>query len=121
MGVLISRLRAIMRRGQPRHGTILQYGDVVFDPSQYSASVGDIQLSLSRREFAALHLFLRRPNHVLSKTEVEEAIYGFGDELSSNAIEVLLHRLRKKLQGAGSILYIHNMRGIGYMLMEKPL
>jgi DNA-binding response OmpR family regulator len=119
MGVLISRLRAIMRRGQPRHGTVLQHGDVTFDPNQYSASVGETQLSLSRREFAALHLFLRRPNHVLSKSEVEEAIYGFGDELSSNAIEVLLHRLRKKLQNAGSTLYIHNMRGIGYMLMEK--
>lgn len=119
MGVLISRLRAIMRRGQPRHGTILQHGDVTFDLGQYSASVGETPLALSRREFAALHLFLRRPNHVLSRAEVEEAIYGFGDELSSNAIEVLLHRLRKKLHGAGSALYIHNMRGIGYMLMER--
>lgn len=119
MGVLISRLRAVMRRGQPRYGTVLQHGNIALDPTQHSVSVGDTELQLSRREFAALHLFLRRPNHVLSKAEVEEALYGFGDELSSNAIEVLIHRLRKKIQGAKSTVDIHNMRGIGYLLTEK--
>ncbi|MBB5575945.1 MULTISPECIES: response regulator transcription factor [Rhizobium] len=119
MGVLVSRLRAVMRRGQPRYGTVLQLGNVALDPTQHAASVGGAELQLSRREFAALHLFLRRPNHVLSKAEVEEALYGYGDELSSNAIEVLIHRLRKKLLGASSTADIHNMRGIGYMLTEK--
>jgi DNA-binding response OmpR family regulator len=63
-------------------------------------------------------LFLRRFNRVLSKADVEESIYGFGEELSSNAVEVLIHRLRKKLQAAGAAIDIHNMRGVGYMLTE---
>ncbi|MCZ3380574.1 response regulator [Rhizobium sp. AG207R] len=118
MGVLISRVRALMRRPALRHDTILRERNVHLDLSQHIAKVGEVELQLSRREFAALELFLRRFNRVLSKGEVEESIYGFGEELSSNAVEVLIHRLRKKLQAAGAAIDIHNMRGVGYMLTE---
>ncbi|MGV1838371.1 response regulator transcription factor [Rhizobium rhizogenes] len=118
MGVLISRVRALMRRPALRHDTILSERNVHLDLSQHVAKVGEAELQLSRREFAALELFLRRFNRVLSKGDVEESIYGFGEELSSNAVEVLIHRLRKKLQAAGAAIDIHNMRGVGYMLTE---
>lgn len=118
MGVLISRIRALMRRPALRHDTILNERNVRLDLSQHVAKVGEMELQLSRREFAALELFLRRFNRVLSKADVEESIYGFGEELSSNAVEVLIHRLRKKLQAAGAAVDIHNMRGVGYMLTE---
>lgn len=118
MGVLISRVRALMRRPALRHDTILSERNVHLDLSQHVTKVGETELQLSRREFAALELFLRRFNRVLSKGEVEESIYGFGEELSSNAVEVLIHRLRKKLQAAGAAIDIHNMRGVGYMLTE---
>ncbi|MDE1991572.1 MAG: response regulator transcription factor [Rhizobiaceae bacterium] len=119
MGVLISRIRVLMRRPALRHDTILSESNVRLDLSQHVAKVEETELQLSRREFAALELFLRRPNRVFSKIEMEESIYGFGEELSSNAVEVLIHRLRKKLQAAGAAVDIHNMRGIGYMLAEK--
>lgn len=119
MGVLIARLRAIMRRGALTQDTVLRYGDIEIDPGRHLVKVDTADLALSRREFAALELFLRRANRVLSKSEVEESLYGFGEELSSNAIEVLVHRLRKKLELAKSSVDIHTMRGIGYMLAEK--
>ncbi len=118
MGVLISRVRALMRRPALRHDTILSERNVHLDLSQHVAKIGETELQLSRREFAALELFLRRFNRVLSKGEVEESIYSFGEELSSNAVEVLIHRLRKKLQAAGAAIDIHNIRGVGYMLTE---
>lgn len=120
MGVLMARLRAIMRRGAIAQDPILRYGGVELDPARHLARVGEADLSLSRREYAALELFLRRANRVLSKSDVEESLYGFGEELSSNAIEVLVHRLRKKLEAAKSQIDIHTMRGIGYMLVERP-
>jgi DNA-binding response OmpR family regulator len=119
MGVLIARLRAIMRRGAVARDTVLRYGGIELDPARHSARVDSMDLSLSRREFAALELFLRKANRVLSKAEVEESLYGFGEELSSNAIEVLIHRLRKKLDTVSSSIDIHTMRGIGYMLTER--
>jgi DNA-binding response OmpR family regulator len=119
MGVLIARLRAIMRRSAVARDTVLRYGGIEIDPSRHSARVNSMDLSLSRREFAALELFLRKANRVLSKAEVEESLYGFGEELSSNAIEVLVHRLRKKLDTVSSSIDIHTMRGIGYMLTER--
>jgi DNA-binding response OmpR family regulator len=119
MGVLISRLRALMRRGALRYDIVLHEGNVKLDLSLHVAHVDMAELQLSRREYAALELFLRRANHVLSKSDVEEALYGFGEELSSNAVEVLIHRLRKKLKTAGALVDIHNMRGIGYMLADR--
>ncbi|TCR76727.1 response regulator transcription factor [Rhizobium sp. BK376] len=119
MGVLVSRLRALMRRGALRYDVILREGNVKLDLSLHSAHVDTVELQLSRREYAALELFLRRAHHVLSKSDVEGALYGFGEELSSNAVEVLIHRLRKKLRTAGALVDIHNMRGIGYMLAAR--
>ncbi|PHP65220.1 DNA-binding response regulator [Zhengella mangrovi] len=120
MGVLIARVRAIMRRGVVTQETVLRHGRLELAPASHSVKVNGLDLSLSRREFAALELFLRRPNRVLSKADMEDALYGFGEEPSSNAIEVLVHRLRRKLEEARSPVDIHTMRGIGYMLAERP-
>ncbi|WP_337271454.1 response regulator transcription factor [Oryzifoliimicrobium ureilyticus] len=119
MGVLIARLRALLRRGAIVKDAVIKIGNVELDPARHSAKIQNTELSLTRREYAALELFLRRANRVMSKAEVEESLYGFGDEIGSNAIEVLIHRLRKKLDLGGASLEIHNMRGIGYMLSDR--
>jgi DNA-binding response OmpR family regulator len=77
-------------------------------------------VELSRRELGALELLMRRSGRVISKADMEESLYGYGDEVGSNAVEVLMHRLRKKLAAAASDLEIHTLRGIGYMLSGTP-
>ena len=77
-------------------------------------------VDLGRRECGALELLLRRADRVVSKASIEEAIYAFGEELASNAIEVLIHRLRKRMHQAHAQLHIHTLRGIGYMLTQMP-
>jgi len=62
---------------------------------------------------------MRRGNRLIAKAEFEDSLYSFGDEVDSNAVEVLIHRLRKKLLAAGASLEIHNLRGVGYMLSRK--
>jgi DNA-binding response OmpR family regulator len=77
------------------------------------------QVMLSRREIDLLELLLRRSGRVVSKSAIEEGIYAFGEELASNAVEVLVHRLRKRMQQAGATVQLHTLRGIGYLLSDK--
>lgn len=119
MDVLIARLRALLRRPGGVKTAILNERNVELDPSQYRVRVDGHDLDVSRRELSALELLMRRSSRVISRADFEESMYGFGEEVSSNAIEVLIHRLRKKLEGAGALVEIHNLRGLGYMLAEK--
>lgn len=119
MDVLIARIRALLRRPGAARTSVLSERNVELDPAQYRVRVDGQDLDFSRRELSALELLMRRSSRVISRADFEESMYGFGEEVSSNAVEVLIHRLRKKLDGAGAKVEIHNLRGLGYMLAEK--
>lgn len=119
MGVLIARIRALLRRPGAQRVSLLCERNVELDPAQYRVRVAGRDVDISRRELSALELLMRRSYRVISRSEFEESMYGFGEEVSSNAIEVLIHRLRRKLEVAGAEIEIHNLRGLGYMLADK--
>lgn len=116
-----ARLRALLRRPGAVLGTLLEVGDLVFDTASRIAAVDGQPVALSRRELEVLEHLMRRAGNVVSKRLLEDSIYGLGDDSSPNAIEVLVSRLRRRLQSQQSSVSIHTMRGIGYLLTEaKP-
>lgn len=115
---LLARLRALLRRPNTALGVRLVSGNLSFDTPSRTAEVDGSPLALSRRELALLELLMRRMGRVVTKDVIESALYAFDDELGSNAIEVLMHRLRRKLVSAESSAAIHTLRGIGYMLED---
>lgn len=119
MDELIARIRALLRRPGAPVAMALREGNVELDTVARRASVGGVPVDLSRKEISALELLMRRSGTVISKSAMEDALYAFSEEVSSNAIEVLIHRLRKKLSGVGAQMEIHTLRGIGYLLSER--
>jgi DNA-binding response OmpR family regulator len=115
---LAARLRALLRRPGQTLGGKLTLGDLAYDVSARTAAVGGRGLPLSRRELALLDLFLRRPARVVAKGDIESAIYAFDDEVSGNTIEVLVHRLRRRLAVSGSRVTLETLRGIGYVMRD---
>ncbi|MDF2620568.1 MAG: two component transcriptional regulator, winged helix family [Xanthobacteraceae bacterium] len=118
MAELVARLRALLRRPNQALGANIVVGNVALNTADRSVTVSKAPLPLSRRELGLLELFMRRSGRVLTRDCIERALYSFDDELESNAVEVLLHRLRRKLMGAGASPEIHTLRGIGYLLEE---
>ena len=112
---LLARLRALARRASGGSDPLYEREGVRLNPATREASVDGRDVVLSGREWAVLETLLARPGSTLSRQQIEDKLYGWGDEVSSNAIEVYIHGLRKKL-GAGLIL---NVRGVGYMV-PKP-
>lgn len=109
---LAARLRAICRRRSGRAAAQLVHSGVSLDPARMSALMGGVELRLSRREFTVLLALMQRPGAVVSKGQLEEKLYGWQEDVESNAIEVHVHHLRAKL-GAG---FIETVRGVGYRL-----
>jgi len=109
---LAARIRAVARRRAGRAAPRICYRDVELDPAGHSASLCGDPVSLAPREFALLMALLERPGSVLSRAQLEERLYGWGEEVESNTIEVYVHGLRRKL---GTDL-IRNVRGVGYMV-----
>jgi len=107
---LAARIRAVTRRKTGRARPLLEHGGVTLDPATHEVRRGDEVVALSPREFAVLHALLEHPGHILSRAQLEERIYGWGEEVESNAVEVHVHALRRKL-GAD---FIRNVRGVGY-------
>ena len=107
---LAARVRAIARRNTGRAEPIVEHLGVTVDPANHVVTCNGEPVNLSQREFALLEALLERPGHVLSRATLEERIYGWGEEVESNAIEVHIHNLRKKLGPT----YIQNVRGDGY-------
>jgi two-component system, OmpR family, response regulator QseB len=109
---LAARLRALVRRahGQPQECLTAQ--DVLLDPAAHTVRKGGELVALSSREFDLLHALMLNPGRVLSREQLEQRVYGWGQEVESNAIEVHVHHLRRKL---GASL-VQTVRGIGYML-----
>ena len=109
---LAARMRALMRRDVARGDNVLRNGDIALDPAARTVARDGRAVDLSPREFAILAALLERPGTALSKTQLEERLYAWGDEVESNAIEVHVHNLRKKL-GADAI---RTIRGVGYVI-----
>ena len=112
---MLARLRAIIRRQGGQATPLLTNGKVTLDLATRQARCGDVIEVLSAREFALLQALLLRPGTILSRTELEERLYGWNEEVESNAVDFLIHGVRKKL-GAH---IIKNVRGAGWMV-EKP-
>jgi two-component system OmpR family response regulator len=112
---LLARLRAIVRRQGGQAAALLSNGIVTLDQATHEARCGDVVEILSAREFALLHALLLRPGSILTRTELEERIYGWNEEVESNAVDFLIHGVRRKL-GAH---VIKNVRGAGWMV-GKP-
>lgn len=109
---LLARLRAIVRRQGGKASPVLTNGIISLDPATREARHGDVLWLLSGREFALLQALLLRPGTILTRTELEERIYGWNEGVESNAIDFLIHGIRKKL-GAD---VIKNVRGVGWMV-----
>ncbi|MEQ1668289.1 MAG: winged helix-turn-helix domain-containing protein, partial [Sulfuriferula sp.] len=107
---LYARVRALLRRHAGRAQPVITHGSVTLNPASREVFSGNQLLSLSAREFALLQALLDPPGRVLSLAQIEEKLYGWDQEIGSNAVEVYIHHLRKKL-GAD---FIRNVRGVGY-------
>jgi len=107
---LLARLRAVGRRRAGHASPVLEVADLRLDPATREVTRGGRAVVLSAREFALLHALMERPGAILSRAQLEDRLYGWGEELESNAISVYMHQLRKKL---GDDL-LHTVRGVGY-------
>jgi DNA-binding response OmpR family regulator len=112
---LLARLRALLRRAAGRAEPVYEHRSVSINPATREVMVSGQPVVLSAREWAVLEPLLARPGMVLSRAQLEEKLYGWKDEISSNAVEVYIHGLRKKL---GAEL-IQNVRGVGYMVPKE--
>ncbi|WP_077002497.1 response regulator transcription factor [Variovorax sp. KK3] len=113
---LSARIRAAIRRHDQRPATALQHGALVLDAAGKQVMLHGQALALTAREFAILHALMRRPGHVVSRAQLEDGLYGWGDEVDSNAVEVHVYKLRRKL-GPG---WIETVRRMGYRLADRP-
>jgi len=107
---LVARVRALLRRRAGAAGPVLECGGIVLDPVRREVRKDGQEVPLSAREFALLEALMQRPGAVLSREQLEDTVYGWGEEVGSNAVEVHLHKLRRKL-GPDTI---RNVRGVGY-------
>jgi len=110
MSELLARLRALERRTALQQTTAISIGAVILDTVTYEVSVDGKKIELTRREFMLLKALMEKPGRVLSRNTLESSLYGWGEELASNSIEVHIHNLRKKLAPG----FIKTVRGIGY-------
>ena len=113
---LLARLRAVIRRQGGQAAPLLSNGKVTLDPASHEARCGNTTELLSAREFSLLHALLLRPGAIVTRAELEERIYGWNEEVESNAVDFLIHGVRKKLGPE----VIKNVRGAGWMV-EKPI
>ena len=109
---LLARIRALLRRAAGRGEPVYECAGVSINPATREVTSAGRQVVLSGREWAVLEPLLARPGTVLSRAQLEERLYGWNDDVNSNAVEVYIHGIRKKL---GAEL-IHNIRGVGYLV-----
>ncbi|MBU6398397.1 MAG: response regulator transcription factor [Rhodospirillales bacterium] len=109
---LLARMRALLRRRTGRATPRLSTGEAMLDTATHQFSCGGHTETLSAREYALMQILMERPGHIFSRAQIEDRIYGWGEEVESNAVEVLIHSIRRKF-GKGVIL---NIRGAGWMV-----
>jgi len=115
---LAARIRALLRRHGGRAVPLICHGRLTLDPAAHAIALDDQAVDLSPREFAVLQALLENAGHVLSRERLEQSLYSWGNEVESNAVEVHIHHLRRKL---GTDL-IRTIRGVGYVIekMKEP-
>jgi two-component system OmpR family response regulator/two-component system response regulator QseB len=113
---LNARIRAVLRRHSGRAQPVLSHGGVTLDPATRQVTKDGQPVLLSAREFAVLEALMARPGALLSRAQLEDRLYGWGEEIESNAVSVYIHQLRRKL-GAD---FIRNVRGVGYFVGAPP-
>lgn len=113
---LLARLRAILRRRAPFQGTMLAVANLRYDSASRELHIDGTLVPLSSRETELAELLVRRAGHVVGKRLVEDQLFGLSESLGSNAIEVYIHRLRRKIAQAGAAVSIETVRGVGYMM-----
>jgi two-component system, OmpR family, response regulator QseB len=113
---LSARIRALLRRQAGSAEPLMHHGALTVDPSTHAVTLNGEPVHLSGREYVLLEALLRRPGMPLSRSQLEAAVYGWGEEIGSNAVEVHIHSLRRKL-GAS---WIENVRGVGYRIPKQP-
>src|ERR1700757_1204300 len=107
---LAARIRALLRRKSGRTEPEIEHLGVALNPATHRVTRDGREVALSPKEFALLQLLMERPGTILSRTQIEERLYGWGEEVESNAVEVHIHGLRRKLGND----FILNVRGVGY-------
>ena len=113
---LAARMRALLRRHSGRAEPLITYNDLTLNPVTHHVTWRGAEVALASREFAVLQALLERPGAVLSRMQLEERLYGWEEEVASNAVEVHIHHLRHKLDP----MLIKTVRGVGYMVPEIP-
>lgn len=116
---LHARIEAILRRQGGYVPRCIEVGDVALDTETREVSVCGTQVEMSAREVELLEILLRRHSHVTPKRVLEDQLFGAGDALGSNAVEVYVHRIRKKLESASRNVTVKTVRGVGYLLMAR--
>jgi two-component system, OmpR family, response regulator len=116
---LEARVRALIRRGQVGGSAVISLGELSFDSVNRIASYQNVLLNFSGRELALLEILMLKLGKVVSKQQIIDKLCNFDDDLSDNALEVSLHRLRKKLEETNAT--VRTVRGLGYLLEEKPV
>lgn len=113
---LAARLRALIRRAQGQPAPIIRIGALALEAASHQVTFQGHPVDLSAREFALLHALMLNAGRVLSREQLERQLYAWGEEVESNAVEVHIHHLRRKLQPA----LIRTIRGVGYLLPREP-
>ena len=113
---LIARLKALLRRPSQSIGTAIKLNNLSFDTVNRCVQIEDKIIDLSRRELDLLEQLIHAAEKVVTKKSIEQRIYSYGDAGSANSVEVLVHRLRKKLDDHAADIEIHTLKGIGYMM-----
>ncbi|HZO35376.1 MAG TPA: response regulator transcription factor [Solirubrobacteraceae bacterium] len=113
---VIARLHALLRRRPTADGGTIEVGDLRLDPSARTASRGERELELTRREFELLSLFLRHPGEVLDRAQLHEEVWGYTFDPGTNVADVFVGYLRRKLEADGKPRVLHTVRGVGFVL-----
>ena len=114
--VLVARLRALLRRGPTHRPAVLHAGDLRLDPARRQVSRGDTDIELTPREFALLEYLIRRPDEVISKSEILEHVWDAYDSTDLNVVEVYVGYLRRKIDAPFGRKTLQTVRGVGYRL-----
>jgi len=115
---LLARIRALLRRRQPKEGETLRFSDLALDTATREVRRGSEIIELTTQEFDLLELFMRHPRQVLKRDRIYERVWGYDFEDSSNVLEVYVRYLRSKLEAGEWSRLIHTVRGVGYVLKE---
>jgi two-component system response regulator TctD len=113
---LVARLRALLRRPGDMLGAVIQLANVELDPEGRQVFVDGRAAAVSAQELTLLEILMRRADKVVPRSYIEDQLFGMAPEVGLNAVEVSIHRLRRRLEGLKAKVEIHTVRGLGYLL-----